>query len=995
MLTLLSELRLWSQTSAAQQESPSAVKFLENEKHTQRLRRNLKKLEVKLKHHKLVYCEWIQSNIVQLMLSNGLLAYIVLHPNTSQLSLVAFDKYFIGKLVSEAVHNVIVSKMHILISYNENQITFVHLQRPPVRRSQPTKIHNMEPKIFHFVIGGSIRKTPRHLSCNLSCDLLAVWTKGSQMEVYPWRPTTKDQERANLHIYKLSRMKLELQCYFWTEFDPICIEFSKQHENQLHSIEQRISRKGVVSVESCVYQLNKSKIARTSVTSIPLQTQACCASFSPDHEKIMLGCIDASIILFDEGRGITHLVKAAFIPQHVSWHCDSALLMIANERCQLQCFDISLSCVKNQLLSDEISPSTVLDLSTYLTGPSVNLVKMCFSKKSDVMTHFEKYAPNDTHLVMCLDSGMMACLRIVGGAGMKGDIHKTGFTADVLVHNYIQLGHVEKAINILLSLNWDAYGAMCLVSLHKIANFIFKQPLSSEREVQLQKALGSFHVPVKPLCDETVEEFGDQVDDITRRFFHYMMRNNSFEKAFSLAIDINDADLFMDLYRVVQQHDRPDLAADALKRAEVIYKQIEEDEARSTSSHSTCSRSSCSQCMTESESEEDSERENDRNGSADEEITPKAKKPEGIMKPKLYKSNSADLLNEPIHRPLKYQSSNMQQQYMPPLPQPVKATVAQKIQIPKPELRNKMMTSIMTAATTNIKQAENVYENRPTIDRRILDEPDNNNYGSFSLENLDYLSNRPPKPTPRSFLNPATAYRASEEMLNVIPTPAPQNLRSNRIDQTIGIPVSNENPPNFGIFPQQQQPQRSKPFFPTPYNNASTEFSYKPVFPVPPIIHNHPLIAGNIPSMYPTPPASALKKDNSPSKKEVNSILTNNNAPSPKRDGETNKEKNKVKFSDTVQIAVVPEMPGRKDKSLGVSMKKMVLNPRMANPELAESLPLCHPNDDYLKDFNPMPVEQRTTMNGTKSSDLKNERNPDGNSKKPGSSVKVVHFGVV
>lgn len=247
------------------------------------------------------------------------------------------------------------------------------------------------------------------------------------------------------------------------------------------------------------------------------------------------------------------------------------------------------------------------------------------------MTHYEKYAQNDTHLVMCLDSGTLACLRIVGGAGMKGDIHKTGFTADVLVHNYISLGHVEKAINILLSLNWDAYGAMCLVSLHKIANFIFRQPLTAEREVQVQKALGSFHVPVKALCDETVEEFGDQVDDITRRFFHYMMRNGSFEKAFSLAIDINDADLFMDLYRVVTQHDRTDLAKDALKRAEVIYKQIEEDDARSQSSHSTCSRSSCSQCMTASESGSESEREEvqDKNGSVEELPKPKEESPAG------------------------------------------------------------------------------------------------------------------------------------------------------------------------------------------------------------------------------------------------------------------------------------------------------------------------------------------------------------------------------
>jgi hypothetical protein len=49
------------------------------------------------------------------------------------------------------------------------------------------------------------------------------------------------------------------------------------------------------------------------VTSIPLQTQVCCHGFSPDEQKLLLGCIDGSLVLFDEGRGITHLVKAAFV----------------------------------------------------------------------------------------------------------------------------------------------------------------------------------------------------------------------------------------------------------------------------------------------------------------------------------------------------------------------------------------------------------------------------------------------------------------------------------------------------------------------------------------------------------------------------------------------------------------------------------------------------------------------------------------------------------
>lgn len=70
---------------------------------------------------------------------------------------------------------------------------------------------------------------------------------------------------------------------------------------------------GEVIVEICVYELNKSRICRTCVTSIPLQSQICCHKFSPDNEKLMIGCIDSSIMLFDEGRGITHLIKAAFV----------------------------------------------------------------------------------------------------------------------------------------------------------------------------------------------------------------------------------------------------------------------------------------------------------------------------------------------------------------------------------------------------------------------------------------------------------------------------------------------------------------------------------------------------------------------------------------------------------------------------------------------------------------------------------------------------------
>lgn len=77
------------------------------------------------------------------------------------------------------------------------------------------------------------------------------------------------------------------------------------------------------------------------------------------------GCIDGTLILFDEPRGVTRLVKTAFIPNLVTWHNDGALIIIANERSQFQFFDLALSCLRAQLLSEDVTPSSIIDLATY------------------------------------------------------------------------------------------------------------------------------------------------------------------------------------------------------------------------------------------------------------------------------------------------------------------------------------------------------------------------------------------------------------------------------------------------------------------------------------------------------------------------------------------------------------------------------------------------------------------------------------------------------
>lgn len=253
-------------------------------------------------------------------------------------------------------------------------------------------------------------------------------------------------------------------------------------------------------------------------------------------------------------------------------HFCSALLVIANERSQLQCFDIALSCVKNQILSEDTTPSNFLDLSNHFTHQP-KLTKLCWAKKPDLSHQRGAFAQLDCFLLLLFDKAI-ATAKFIGGTGIRGDFHTSGYTADVFIHLYISLNQIEKAINVLLSLNWDNYGAMCLLSLHKIANFVFSNQ-SPEGEDLLERALSSFYIPVKPLCSETENEFGENVDDIARRFFHYLIRSKSFEKAFRLAIDLNDKDLFILLQKCAKACNFQELELESKKRADEIYTQEE------------------------------------------------------------------------------------------------------------------------------------------------------------------------------------------------------------------------------------------------------------------------------------------------------------------------------------------------------------------------------------------------------------------------------------
>lgn len=221
-----------------------------------------------------------------------------------------------------------------------------------------------------------------------------------------------------------------------------------------------------------------------------------------------------------------------------------------------------------------------------------------------------------------------------------------------------------------------------------------------------------------------------------------------------------------------------------------------------------------------------------------------------------------------------------------------------------------------------------------------------------------------------SLSNLASDMRASKfpsiddfnRVVDVVPKP---KLNMIDIDQTIGIPLFE--PTDSSII-------SDEPFVPT-------------------TVHEYPLISGTIPAAIGTPtklsyntlPASkSVKKDSH----VTQSILANSSNCGTNLNAPT---KNKVKFSDTITVAVVPEI-SRKEKLISYNerMKRKTIYPGIImdpKRELAESLPLCHPNEDWLKDFSPVAKDQKPSSSG------KSENHNDKKQSTP--NIKVVHFGVV
>ncbi|TMW49356.1 hypothetical protein DOY81_005574 [Sarcophaga bullata] len=965
-----------------------------------RLKDNLKRLEELLRTTKVVHIHWTDGSQVLLLFANGIIAHICIDMFTGDISRMVYEKYLVGKLAADTVTDAFFTRTHIVLAYNTNQVTVVHLQKPNTRLQGPEKISHMEPKIFHAIIPGvAERKIARRLSVNAAYDMFVIWTKSSQNEVFPWRPTMRDQDRANIHVFKLKGNQLDFFAYCWSENDPLHVDFLRSTENQILTLEQKISRKGEITAEVCSYEIAVGKMQRSPMSSIPMGTQITTYAFSPDQEKLFLGAVDRNICLHDLVMQTTKCVaQIDIIPTQCSWHCDSSMIIVANTRSQFECFDLALTPIGNQLQSEDVTPTNLLDLSHYFSAQPT-LLQISFSRKPEIGHSTNNYAGTDCFLLLVYDQGPIGCLRFFAGAGMRGDIHNSGLTADVILDKYLKLNQLEKAVHLLNALNWETYGAMCLMSLHKIANHVFYKGDHRRTRIDLMaKALKTF---TDSLTEETKDEFSDQIYDLKRRFFFFLLRRNLFAEAFEVAQDIEDYDLFMDLFNITKYD--PNFiefsAACFSQAAAILHEESRPIGNLSTASEirseSACSQSTISENISRSRLQQQQQQH--------QKFLKNYVPPLPSFKSKVY---NAEMIKINIPKPeLRFDNTVQQERSRPPPP-------------PIPDKKQIKLNPSSISHSTSVALSSNLAN--LSLKSAITTNSTNTNGFHSTTQWADTSISNKNAPFKSAFVPHYSTNNI--QMTTNINAPQPSSSNSPVSYSYLAAPM-HVNDSNVVMPPQQRTHQQPPP--PVVSTN-----SYQPKF------FQHPLVSGTIPSSGTTslapysisneeyqkvllskkPTASILSNSSTTQNGSNTSVLSGTSGQNGNvKDGtkHSSGEKNKVKFSDTVQVAVVPEIP-RKEKILIKRNGYSRPPPRnFTNPkkELQDSLPLCHPNDDYLKDFNPLPTveppqkttksfsireEHQQTINTTNTTtNNTNSSSPNTNTRTPSQSIKVIHFGVV
>ena len=181
---------------------------LDNKRPT-RLRSSLRELEEAMAECSVVWCRWRSPRLLQLVLTSGLVASLWVN-RLGDLERVVLDKWLVGKLGDHVTDLQFTGKV-LAVAYLEAKLTIVTFSRPGEARGE--SLASQEPRLTTVELPGPPgRRLDRKLEISPDSSQLLVWWSTGGQEVFPWAPSLREEDRANLVVVGLNNQTSVIAC---------------------------------------------------------------------------------------------------------------------------------------------------------------------------------------------------------------------------------------------------------------------------------------------------------------------------------------------------------------------------------------------------------------------------------------------------------------------------------------------------------------------------------------------------------------------------------------------------------------------------------------------------------------------------------------------------------------------------------------------------------------------------------------------------------------
>lgn len=261
---------------------------------------------------------------------------------------------------------------------------------------------------------------------------------------------------------------------------------------------------------------------------IPVLTPVIDVDFTSAQDKLMILCEDGNVSIFNLNENVFYSVQAASSSVRIMCSPLDALFIVADHHAQVTMYDYTLKVIPSnyEAINCQFDLVDSLQSICFVNDYLISL------RYSSVMADLEPQSISSELSLIILPSGL---------------------NMQTLIHEYLKNDMTNEAVDNLLTLNWNFDAYLTYSCLNFILNFLLKLPFDENKESQILSTLGAYFHAKQPINLSIEKEYKFGMHLLTKRFFYHLVRHQSLEKAFLLAVDLKSKQLFSLLQKIGEE----------------------------------------------------------------------------------------------------------------------------------------------------------------------------------------------------------------------------------------------------------------------------------------------------------------------------------------------------------------------------------------------------------------------------------------------------------